>query len=336
MAHSNRIQRVGGILFGASLVLPACSSGGQRDASDGTLGQARVFIEEAPADVGCVRITAAGSVIAKREFDVVAGESSVFSLQALPLGLVSFSGEAFPTACSQASAAPYWVADPVAVTLEPGVTADVALTMHRNGQALVAVDFVEETAQGGVSAGGGSAGAPSGGTGGSAGAGSTPLRPLLFSEYVEGSSTYKALEITALQNASFDGCRVAVYFNGAATASGIALSGSLNAGDSYVLCSSSLASAITTCDQTAGLTFNGDDAIVLECDGATIDAIGQVGVDPGTAWGTGEVSLVDHTLRRQCSVAQADTNPADAFDPALEWSGQPIDTFDDLGQRACP
>jgi predicted extracellular nuclease len=93
---------------------------------------------------------------------------------------------------------------------------------------------------------------------------------------------------------------------------------------------------ITTCDQTAGLTYNGDDAIALECDGATVDVLGQVGFDPGTAWGSGEVSLLDHTLRRLCSVTQGDTNPSDAFDPAVEWSGLPTDSFDDLGQRVCP
>lgn len=30
--------------------------------------------------------------------------------------------------------------------------------------------------------------------------------------------------------------------------------------------------------------FNGDDAVVLRQDGIIVDAIGEVGVDPGSAW----------------------------------------------------
>ncbi|MBK9743692.1 MAG: hypothetical protein IPO94_12360 [Saprospiraceae bacterium] len=44
-------------------------------------------------------------------------------------------------------------------------------------------------------------------------------------------------------------------------------------------------------DQTSGsLTFNGDDAIELVFMTASVDVIGQIGVDPGTEWGTGLTS----------------------------------------------
>ncbi len=194
---------------------------------------------------------------------------------------------------------------------------------------------------GGAVAGGSSAGGSGGqpaaaGAPGAAGAPSAPLgHHFLFSEYVEGSSTYKALEITAQVDSSFDGCRVALYFNGASTATGTMLEGTLGAGQTYVICSSALAGVIASCDRTAGLTFNGDDAITLECDGQVIDAIGQVGVDPGSAWGQGDVSLLDHTLRRSCEVTVPDSNASDAFEPALEWQGLPQDTFADLGLRDC-
>jgi hypothetical protein len=292
--------------------LVACSSNGQAGSSDGPVGQARISIQEVPQDVLCVQIVAAGSANTSRPFDVVPGEGSVFTLNGLPLGEVSFSGEAFPTACAQlADGAATWVADPVVATLLAGVVADVALTMHRNGQAAVAVDFVGE---GPV----------------------VPAKPLLFSEYVEGSSTFKALEITALADTSLEGCRVATYFNGGTTPTAVALAGTLLAGESHVLCSTALSSAITVCDQTAGLTFNGDDAIALECDGSAVDAIGQIGFDPGTAWGMGDLSLLDHTLRRNCTVTAGDANATDAFDPAGEWSGHPLDSFEDLGLRSCP
>ncbi len=358
MKRRGHIQWAAGIFVAASLAALGCSSA-ESQRSEGALGQARVLIQQAPADVHCVRITAAGSLITTRLFDISPAESSVFALSGLPLGLVAFSGEAFPAACSEVTddAAPSWVADPVSATLVAGVVADVALTMHRNGLASVVVDFsaagtcangVQDGTESGIDCGGsclpctteaGQGGqSGSGGTPGSAGAasGGEPARALLFSEYVEGSSTYKALEITALEGGSIEGCHVAVYFNGGTTANGIALTGALSAGESHVLCSSSLAALIGSCDQTAGLTFNGDDAIVLECDGLVVDAIGQVGFDPGTAWGTAEASLLDHTLRRKCEVTAGDTNATDSFDPASEWTGHALDSFQDLGMHACP
>ena len=64
-----------------------------------------------------------------------------------------------------------------------------------------------------------------------------------------------------------------------------------------------------------------------------IDVIGQVGVDPGTEWGTGLTSTMDNTLRRKASIQAGDTNGADAFDPATEWDGFAVDTFDGLGSH---
>ena len=70
--------------------------------------------------------------------------------------------------------------------------------------------------------------------------------------------------------------------------------------------------------------MNGDDAIVLRSGGAAgpvVDSFGQVGVDPGTEWGSGLTSTADNTLRRLGSVPPGDTNPTDAFDPAAQWAG---------------
>jgi hypothetical protein len=198
----------------------------------------------------------------------------------------------------------------------------------------------------GSSSNGGNGGTgPTSGVGGdepgeSAGAGGAgdpeiPLgHVLLFTEYVEGSSSYKAVEITALEDSSLEDCRVATYFNGATSANGAALDGVLLKGESTVVCSSALAGQGAFCPRTAGLTFNGDDAVVLECAGVVIDAIGQIGVDPGTAWGSGDLSTVDHTLRRRCE-AGPDPDATDAFDPSFEWLGLPKDSFEDLGQREC-
>ncbi len=162
---------------------------------------------------------------------------------------------------------------------------------------------------------------------------------LYFSEYVEGSSNNKALEIYNDTGASVSltGYRVALYFNGATTAATtINLSGTLAAGATFVVAHSSAAPAVTSAAQqiSASLTFNGDDAVVLlDPSGNVVDAIGQVGFNPGTEWGTGGVTTANHTLRRKASVTSGDTNPSNTFDPALEWDGFAQDTFNGLGSR---
>ena len=39
------------------------------------------------------------------------------------------------------------------------------------------------------------------------------------------------------------------------------------------------------------------------------------------------------TLRRKCTVTTGDKNGSNAFDPPLEWTGQPIDTLTGLGSH---
>ncbi|HET7543992.1 MAG TPA: hypothetical protein VFK05_29175 [Polyangiaceae bacterium] len=161
--------------------------------------------------------------------------------------------------------------------------------------------------------------------------------PLWFSEYVEGSSSNKALEIAALAHSELEGCKVSTYFNGKLEATVVAtLSGVLEAGQVLTLCTSALKEKLPdTCTQVGNLTFNGDDALALSCDGAILDVIGQLGVDPGTAWGSEPNSTVDHTLRRNCSVQSGDPLGDDDFDPSAEWQAFPVDTFDGLGTLGC-
>ena len=166
---------------------------------------------------------------------------------------------------------------------------------------------------------------------------------VLFSEYVEGSSFNKALEIynphsTAI-NLAAGQYVVQIYANGTNTPqSPIYLSGTIAAEDAFVLANSSAATAIlAVADQTnTTVNFNGDDAIVLRMggtNGTVLDSIGQVGVDPGTEWGTGLTSTLDNTLRRKFSVPQGDLVPTNAFDPATEWDGYAVDTIVGLGSH---
>lgn len=157
-----------------------------------------------------------------------------------------------------------------------------------------------------------------------------------FSEYIEGSSNNKALEIYNSGTSEVDlaSYKVEMYFNGSASAGlTINLSGKVPAQGTFVLAHGSANSSILAkANQTnsAGW-FNGDDAIVLKNGSTIIDAIGQVGVDPGTEWGTGLTSTADNSLRRKISVTTGDTNTSNSFDPAPEWEGFAIDTVDNLG-----
>lgn len=165
----------------------------------------------------------------------------------------------------------------------------------------------------------------------------TPARAassaLLISEYVEGSGTTKAVELYNPNDAaqSLTGWTLEVYFNGSTSAgTTINLVGTVPGKGTFVVADASLA-AYAQQTVTASL-WNGDDAIVLKHNGAVVDSFGQVGVDPGTAWGNG--ATVDHTLRRLSSVCTGDTNPNDTFDPAQQWTVEPKDALDGLGQHS--
>lgn len=159
---------------------------------------------------------------------------------------------------------------------------------------------------------------------------------LYFSEYVEGSSNNKALEIynSSETPINLSGYKVEYYFNGnAAVGLTINLSGTVPAKGVFVLAHGSANSTIlTAANQTNSASwFNGDDAIVLKNGTTILDAIGQIGVDPGTEWGTALISTADNTLRRKASVTTGRTNATSAFDPSTEWEGFATDTVDNLG-----
>lgn len=164
---------------------------------------------------------------------------------------------------------------------------------------------------------------------------------LFFSEYVEGTSNNKALEIFNGTGSAIDlaagGYNVQMYFNGSTSAAlTINLTGTVADGDVFVLAHSSADPVILAqADQTNGAGwFNGDDTVVLRKGTNIIDVIGQIGIDPGTEWGTGLTSTADNTLRRKSGIEAGDPNGGDPFDPALEWDGFATNTFDGLGSHS--
>jgi predicted extracellular nuclease len=161
---------------------------------------------------------------------------------------------------------------------------------------------------------------------------------LFFSEYIEGTSNNKALEIfndtDSTVNLLAAGYDVLMCFNGNPVCTlDIDLTGSVADNDVYVLAQAGASPAILNqADQTNGAGwFNGDDAVLLRKAGVVIDSIGVRGTDPGTEWGTGLTSTLDNTLRRKSGITAGDPNDTDPFDPAAQWDGFATDTFDGLG-----
>ncbi len=161
---------------------------------------------------------------------------------------------------------------------------------------------------------------------------------LIISEYIEGSSNNKAIEIYnptgAAVNLATEGYTVQMFFNGNPVAGlTINLTGTVAAGDVYVIAQATADAVILAqADQANGSGwFNGDDAVVLRRGTTVIDSLGQVGFDPGTEWGSGLTSTADNTLRRRGTVLTGDTNVTDVFDPAVEWEAFAANTFDNLG-----
>ncbi len=164
---------------------------------------------------------------------------------------------------------------------------------------------------------------------------------LIISEYIEGSSFNKAVELFNPGTAPVDLARytLRLYSNGSPTpTASVTLSGTLAPGATHVLCHPSIAAgALPACQRTSSavINFNGDDALTLERDGVVVDQFGQVGFDPGAAWISGAVSTVDRTLRRKPAVTRGSV-PAGApavWDVAAEWDSFPNNTLDGLGQR---
>ncbi len=170
---------------------------------------------------------------------------------------------------------------------------------------------------------------------------------LLFTQYIEGSSFNKALEVGNTTGDPVDldagDYYVVGYHNGStAPTYEIELTGTLADGDAWVLADTQAAAALTdVADHTRGGLWNGDDALVLYRDyvpaadtGTVLDSIGQAGVQQ--VWGTGDTTTQNHTLCPIEGRDEGDTDPFDVYDPADDWVGLPQDTFGGIGDpTAC-
>lgn len=156
--------------------------------------------------------------------------------------------------------------------------------------------------------------------------GTVTATDLFISEYVEGSSNNKALEIFNGTGADVDLSQYSLkkQTNGAGEyINEITLSGTLVNGDVYVIANSSASDAIKAkADLTENLitAFNGNDAIGLFKNGTQIDEVGVF--NQPADWGK------DVTLVRKSTV----TSPKVPYD-ANDWNSLATDYIDNLGSH---
>lgn len=167
---------------------------------------------------------------------------------------------------------------------------------------------------------------------------------LFFSEYIEGSSNNKYLEIYNGTGNPVDlsDYQVLLFSNGNADEqnpnNSVTLSGMLSNGAVFVIANSSANIYSGTVFVSAVTNYNGDDAVALKkiSTGSYVDIIGRIGEDPGTAWTASGLTTLNATLVRKASVTAGITvNPTSGFPTlATEWSAFAIDDVSNLGSHS--
>src|SRR5262245_35327338 len=127
------------------LLAAACGSTGSEPGPPDE-GSLQIALSEVPSDVLCLVIRVKGTRAVNSAIPATPGQPVTKTLSGLPVGVVSVGAEAFAVGCAavQADSVPTWVSDPVMATLVPGQTALVKLTMKRNGQIKLDVDWQED------------------------------------------------------------------------------------------------------------------------------------------------------------------------------------------------
>ncbi len=170
---------------------------------------------------------------------------------------------------------------------------------------------------------------------------------VFISEYIEGTGTNKCIEIYNGSGVPIDlaaeGYFLTQFANGGTTVaagSPIALTGTIAAGDVYVVCNPGAGpDLLPQADETTtNLFYSGNDGIALSNTLiGLLDFVGAMTGDPGAnGWTGGGCGTANFTLVRKASVTTGDTDPMDAFDPSVEWDCYPSDTWAFLGNHGAP
>ncbi|CAM1365222.1 Por secretion system C-terminal sorting domain-containing protein [Tenacibaculum sediminilitoris] len=159
----------------------------------------------------------------------------------------------------------------------------------------------------------------------SSGSGNGTATDLFISEYVEGSSNNKAIEIANFTGASINlsGYSLKKAANGGGWTNTLTLNGQLTNGNVYIIANSSASSTILNkADKTdtAVISFNGNDAIGLFKGSTLIDLIGN----PNSS----STFAQDKTLQRKSSINSPNSNYITS-----EWDILAKDTFSGLGNH---
>lgn len=161
---------------------------------------------------------------------------------------------------------------------------------------------------------------------------------VFFSEYVEGTSNNKSLEIYNPTNAAIvltGNYELRRYTNGNPVPASIALTGTINPQDVFVITNtSSAATLIAVSDQlNANINHNGNDAYELYHipTASVVDVIGVPGTDPGSGWTVSGIAnaTLNHTLRRKPSVQSGNTVWLGGAEN--EWTVYNLDTYNYIG-----
>lgn len=156
---------------------------------------------------------------------------------------------------------------------------------------------------------------------------SSPSSSQLFiSEYVEGSSYNKAIEIVNLTGGTVNlsNYKLKKQTNGAGSwNSGYSLSGNLGNGDVFVVANSSASSSLSSradvLTSSSSVTFNGNDPVGLFYNNTLIDIVGNFG-------GGSSSFAANVTLRRKTSITAPNTSYTTS-----EWDSYSSNTFGDVG-----
>ena len=179
---------------------------------------------------------------------------------------------------------------------------------------------------------------------------------LFFSEYAEGSSNNKYVEIynPSSTTVNLNNYQIKGTNNGTALGDNgereLALGGTLAANSVYIICTDAadptiIAKANLALPYESPVHYNGNDAIaIFGIDGTgnftvIMDVIGVQSSDPGPAgWNVAGVTgaTKDHTLVRKSSISKGNTNWENSAGTSAsnsEWEVKDIDDWTSLGTR---
>jgi len=169
---------------------------------------------------------------------------------------------------------------------------------------------------------------------------------LIISEYVEGTSNNKYLEIFngTSNTVNLADYRLRLFSNGATGPSqDVLLSGNLASGSTLVYKNSSALIYSGSATNNAALDFNGNDAVALYkiSSSSYVDIFGRIGDKPGTEWtGDGSYTTLNKTLVRKANVTSGITTSPTGTGPTAfttlttEWDIYNENTVSYLGSHS--